>query len=224
MSEVRLLRRGAIAAAWLLATYAAPAVARADPAPVPVTFRLGSAAGSLGTSSAIADFNRDGRPDLAVADRTGTAAATHRFRVQVAVSGRDTVSFEVDSTEPALSLSLTDVDHDDDLDIVLSRPLSGETVSVWLNDGTGRFTSAPVGTVKSPPHPITWINALAAPPGPSSASLVSGKFEASVPPAVIVAVNGDGHVLRGFTQFVPPALSFPASRPRSPPASSLALS
>jgi hypothetical protein len=52
------------------------------------------------------------------------------------------VTFE--STHDAVSISLSDVDRDNDLDIVVGVPLSAETVGVWLNDGHGHFTSSDV--------------------------------------------------------------------------------
>ena len=39
-------------------------------------------------------------------------------------------------------LSVSDVDRDNDLDVVVSGVPSGHTVGVWLNDGHGRFTHA----------------------------------------------------------------------------------
>jgi hypothetical protein len=237
MAEVRLLRRLAIGAAWLLATYVAPGAARAEPAPPseatvcaveqvePAGFRLGTAAGTLGASSAIADFNHDGRPDVAIADRTGRTGASHRFRLQVEVSGLETVSLDVDSTESALSLSVADVDHDDDLDIVLSRPLSGETVGVWLNDGTGRFSFAPAGRFHNPARPLAGIGARAGDIVPVSPGLPSREFRSIVPLAALVAdACDDARVLRGASQVFRPARFFPASRPRSPPAPSSLLS
>jgi hypothetical protein len=230
MPELRPLRRIVIAAAWLLATYFVPDAARAQPAPAPdetscaagqiepARFRLGTAAGPLGASTAIADFNSDGLPDVAIADRIGPqSGASHHFRLQVVLAGLDSVSLDVDSTESALALSVADVDQDHGLDIVLSRPLSGETVGVWLNDGTGRFTSAPVARFRRPATRLAAMEALAS-DAPAFARLPSRLSHGVVPRAAIAGVHDAARMLSTSAPAVPPALRCTASRPRSPPA------
>src|SRR5262245_16768273 len=56
-------------------------------------FRLGSAAAPFGWATKIADFNRDGKPDVAVADRVSRRG--NRYRLDVSVSGqrRQRISF-----------------------------------------------------------------------------------------------------------------------------------
>jgi hypothetical protein len=105
-------------------------------------FRLGSACKPFCWSTVIGDFNRDGRPDVAVADHIGQSASQYAYRIGVSLSGQpgDDVTFE--STHDALTISASDVDQDRDLDIVVAVPISGETIGVWLNDGHGHFTSA----------------------------------------------------------------------------------
>jgi hypothetical protein len=106
------------------------------------TFRLGNAAGPFGWSSAIADFNTDGRPDVAIADHVGTHAGGYRYRIELSMSGQvsDHVTFE--SVHDAITIIASDIDFDRDLDIIIGVPLTGRTVGVWLNDGDGHFTSA----------------------------------------------------------------------------------
>jgi hypothetical protein len=79
---------------------------------------------------AAADFDADGRPDVAFIqdDRDG-------FRVSVSLSGSpDTVTLEVN----AVSVAAGDIDHDGDTDLVVVT--SSNQVVIWLNDGRGHFT------------------------------------------------------------------------------------
>lgn len=228
MAEVRPLRRIATATAWLLATSLAPCAFAAQSRLAPeqtscavgqieaAGFRQGTAAGPLGASSAIADFNRDGRPDVAIADRADQTGESHRFRLEVVLAGLNTVTLDVDSTESALALSVADVDHDHDLDIVLSRPLSGETVSVWLNDGTGRFTAAPAGTFRGPAHPLAAVGARIVDSFRASQALPSRACTSIVPVASVNAAD-DRRVLPADAPAPGQTHSRRSSRPRSPP-------
>jgi hypothetical protein len=120
--------------------------AGADGAPTPAAsgetesgpaFRLGTAARPFGWSTAIADVNRDGRPDMIVADRSSTRG---RYLLDFVVSGVPRSVETVQTAEDALYIQVADVDHDSDLDIVLTAAISGRAVGVWLNDGAGHFT------------------------------------------------------------------------------------
>ena len=105
-------------------------------------FRLGTAAGSLGWSTAVADFNTDGTPDLAIADRVSHAIGAASYRIEFSVSGRESKSVAFESDQDALTVRVSDVDHDNDLDVVVSSALSREIVGVWLNDGSGGFKAS----------------------------------------------------------------------------------
>jgi hypothetical protein len=108
------------------------------------TFRLCNAAGALGWSTAIGDFNDDGRLDEIVADRvvTQAAGAGYSYRIDFAMSGQAPEHVTFDSLRDAVAITVSDVDRDNDLDVVARAVLSGETVGLWLNDGHGHFTSA----------------------------------------------------------------------------------
>jgi hypothetical protein len=108
----------------------------------PAAFRLGTAARPFGWATGIADFNRDGLADAAVADRLPRVSAGYVYQLQFAVSGLAPRSVLFESPYSALTVNVRDVDHDDDLDVVISETLSREVTNVWLNDGRGRFTEA----------------------------------------------------------------------------------
>lgn len=105
-------------------------------------FRLGDAARPFDWSTVVGDFNHDGVPDLAIADRTPRSGKEFRYEIQFAVAGRrpDDVTFT--SPLQAVALESDDVDGDRDSDILVVDPISNDVVGVWLNDGDGHFRPA----------------------------------------------------------------------------------
>jgi len=136
------------------ASLADPLMATADAADSPdahflPTFRLGSAGQPFGWSTAVGDFNTDGTPDLVIADHTSRRAGVYAYQIQFSVSGLDARNFAFESAQAAVTVRVSDVDHDDDLDVVVNSAASREVVGIWLNDGHGRFASANVGRLAS---------------------------------------------------------------------------
>jgi hypothetical protein len=127
------------------------AVAMVSPPPLAnlPAFRLGTAARWLGLATAVGDFDTDGTPDLAIADRVPHATGTSSFTIEFAVSGLESRTVAFESNQDALTVRVSDVDHDDDLDVVVSAALSREVVGVWLNDGSGGFEPAAAITFAS---------------------------------------------------------------------------
>jgi hypothetical protein len=120
-------------------------------------FRLGTAAGTLGWSTAVGDFNTDGTPDVAIADRVSHALGAASFTIEFAVSGLESKTVAFESDQDALTVRVSDVDHDNDLDLIVSGALSHEVVGVWLNDGSGDFepaTAAPFAAEIEPRHAV----------------------------------------------------------------------
>jgi len=64
------------------------------------------------------------------------------YEVRFSVSGLAPRSVSFESAQSALTVSIRDVDHDNDLDVVVSEVLSRVVTNVWLNDGHGHFTRA----------------------------------------------------------------------------------
>jgi hypothetical protein len=104
-------------------------------------FRLGNAGQPFGWTTAVADFNRDGIPDVAVADRVDSRfAAGYAYEIDFSISGRINSAVWFDSPSAALTISVSDVDDDNDLDVLVTEPVTRAVTSVLLNDGQGRFT------------------------------------------------------------------------------------
>jgi hypothetical protein len=120
-------------------------------------FRLGTAGGALGWSTAVGDFNTDGTPDVAIADRVSHALGAASYTIEFAVSGLESKTVAFESNQDALTVRVSDVDHDNDLDLVVSAALSHEVVGIWLNDGNGDFepsTAIPFAAEIEPRHAV----------------------------------------------------------------------
>jgi hypothetical protein len=117
--------------AFLLVAVLVPGVAAAQKSPQ-------SPVAPFGWSSAIADFNADGRPDLAVARRLGNHGGSD-FRIDFQLSNGRRQSVLFASTLPALRVTAVDIDNDHDVDLVVTPLLGHHVIGVWLNDGAGNF-------------------------------------------------------------------------------------
>jgi hypothetical protein len=182
-----------IAGAWLLAALTgAPglpsrpiATLAAVPQPsrsasVPA-FRLGTAAGPLGWSTAIGDFDTDGTPDVAVADRIVRPIPGGSYRLEFSVSGRGSNTVAFDSDETPLIVRASDVDHDNDLDVVITAALTRRVIAVWLNDGRGVFHASDARTFAAE---VSATHSLgAADPGGTSGVVLSAGGDAGIPRA-----------------------------------------
>jgi hypothetical protein len=102
-----------------------------------IVLRTGTAAAPFGASSVITDFDADGAPDVAIADRTIRNGSHYKIEVQLSDGSTQTVSFL--STKGALRVSAADLDNDHDQDLIVTPVLGREVVGVWMNDGTGHF-------------------------------------------------------------------------------------
>jgi hypothetical protein len=103
-------------------------------------FRLGTGATPFGTAAAVADFNHDQVADFTVVDRVVSREPQQRYAIEIAVSSAPPQRFVFSSRHEAVTVVVDDIDHDDDLDIVVTPALTREVLAVWVNDGFGRFT------------------------------------------------------------------------------------
>jgi VCBS repeat protein len=145
------------AVAFLLLAGLSPRVAAAQ------TFSL------TDSSTAVADFNADGRPDIAIANHIGGGNAAYRIDIQLSNGHPQSISFL--SAQFGLRVAAVDVDNDHDLDLVVTPLLGRDVVGVWLNDGAGHFGRSEEGAL------------------PSDFGRVSPTTVAGCPPACVVATS-----------------------------------
>lgn len=91
-----------------------------------------------------ADFNGDGKLDLAVG--FGQTEAEAQLTLLQLGSGKQFVTFEGSPAPKGklLDIALDDLDRDGDLDLIVSEdiPDGGNVMTLWVNDGRGRFGEA----------------------------------------------------------------------------------
>jgi hypothetical protein len=186
------------------------------------TFRLGNAAGAFGWSTAVGDFNADGRLDEIVADRVAPRATGYSYRIDFAMSGQAPEHVTFDSVRDAVAITLSDVDRDNDLDVVARAVLSGETVGLWLNDGHGHFTSADARQLPAMLEATQTVGTTDAP----FQSVITGVPPRRADDALPVAFRApptfsQSSQLSSATPFLSRSLPGSTSRPRAPPQRSL---
>jgi FG-GAP repeat len=145
-------------------------------------FRLGTAAAPFGWSTTVADLDRDGWPDVAIADRRGRSDGfAYTIELRISSARPQTLAFR--SPHDSLTVTARDVDGDRDLDLVVTPALTRDVVGLWLNDGGGRFHRAELAA--SP---------MQLPPVGTLAPLTT-----ELEPSTAVTDGRDGDAVRGST-------------------------
>jgi len=109
--------------------------------PHSLTLRQSASSAAWDQGGATADFDGDGRPDLAIVRAEGQGAKGFSYRVELQLSTRRDLSFFPVSAAPGgLHIVPRDVNGDGELDLVITSAWSRAPVGVWINDGHGVFT------------------------------------------------------------------------------------
>jgi len=91
-------------------------------------------------SSAIADLDDDGRPDLAFSTTAIRTRSSAEYRIEIKLSSQDAlVTFTLSGDSDQTRISPEDIDGDRDLDLVLRNVWTGAPLALWINDGKGHF-------------------------------------------------------------------------------------
>jgi len=186
-------------------------------------FRLGDAAKPFGWSTAVGDLNMDGRADVAVADHIGRHRGAYAYRLEFLIAGGTPGAVTFESVYNAVTIKVADVDRDNDLDVVVGVPISGETIGIWLNDAHGHFT---LGDVRQMPVMVGTLNSVAAPDLPidMAAFDVVRRVHDVLPSAFRATVAyTDCRFVRVQPYAPRSALPFTRPSPRAPPATFLSI-
>jgi hypothetical protein len=73
-------------------------------------------------------------PDFVVTDKASRGATGYGYRIELIVSGTEPYDLSFESSQPAVTLRVSDIDNDRDLDVQLSVPISEKRLAVWVND------------------------------------------------------------------------------------------
>jgi hypothetical protein len=185
-------------------------------------FRLGDAAAPFGWSTIIGDFNTDGRPDVAVADHAGRRTGRYEYRLEFRLSGGHSHLVTFVSVHDAVTIRAVDVDRDDDLDVIIGVPFSGETIGVWINDGHGHFSA---GSTRQAPVELGVVDGVQAGDSARSFAIWNSADRRSIacrlsalrsPPALMRA----GLTCSGAS-FLRPGSPVTDANPRAPPTTGL---
>jgi hypothetical protein len=105
---------------------------------------------------AAADFDNDQKPDGAVLLSAGVIDGKRAFRIELHVTAGKDDAIVFAAGEQSLWIAALDVNRDGAPDIVIEKPLTGERVQVYLNDGHGSFHLArgEFGTLPDPLAPL----------------------------------------------------------------------
>jgi hypothetical protein len=181
------------------------------------TFRLGSAAQPFGWSTAVGDFNTDGTPDLVIADHTWRRAGVYAYQIQFSVSGLDARDFAFESAQEAITVRISDVDHDNDLDVVVNSAASREVVGIWLNDGRGHFESADVRRFASEIQLLRAVATTDPSVEPFTGGLRPRRAADGLPTLIHATPAISRHPLVTCRPSLQPLLHSPSVAPRGPP-------
>jgi len=94
---------------------------------------------------AIADFDGDRKPDLAIVQVVREAAMDSFYSIRLQLSTGEESAIDIAGPQGGLRISPRDVNGDDAIDLVVTTAMDSHFVAVLLNDGHGKFTLAKAG-------------------------------------------------------------------------------
>ena len=108
----------------------------------PTTLLVQSALAQGSTHFAIADFDGDLQPDLAMIRVTREGAPQTEYSLELKFSSGPRPAIDLLGPAGGLEISPQDVNGDKIADLVITSQMDSEFVAILLNDGKGNFTHA----------------------------------------------------------------------------------
>jgi hypothetical protein len=108
----------------------------------PTTLLVRSALAQGSTHFAIADFDGDLQPDLAMIRVTREGAPQTEYSLELKFSSGPRPAIDLLGPAGGLEISPQDVNGDKIADLVITSQMDSEFVAILLNDGKGNFTHA----------------------------------------------------------------------------------
>jgi len=102
-------------------------------------------ASHYGSPFAIADFDGDHLPDLAVVQVESYGSQTSKYSIRLRFSGGEGAVIGIEAPLGGLRIDSRDVNGDDADDLIVSTTAESEIVAVLVNDGHGNFAVAKPG-------------------------------------------------------------------------------
>lgn len=97
---------------------------------------------AAGMLFAVADFDGDWKPDLAVREVDGRPSLRTRYSIRVKLGAGEELTFAVNAPFGGVRVAARDVNGDKLLDVVVTAVLEERVVAVLLNQGHGQFSEA----------------------------------------------------------------------------------
>jgi len=104
--------------------------------------KSGRHAGPAGMHYAIADFDGDRKPDLAVIEVASQRSVRTNYSIHLRLSRGTESTFGVSAPSGGVRVAARDVNGDDILDLIVTSLPDEHVVAVLLNDGHGQFSWA----------------------------------------------------------------------------------
>jgi hypothetical protein len=95
-----------------------------------------------GTRFAIADFDGDWKPDLALVETANFRRVQANYAIHLQLSAGSDLSFLIDAPDGGVRVAARDVNGDSFPDVVVSSVSDERVVAILLNDGHGKFSRA----------------------------------------------------------------------------------
>jgi len=172
-----------------------------------------------GNPFAVADFDGDWKPDLALVEMTSLDSRQANYAIHLQFSTAGAVSFDVSGPNGGIVVAARDVNGDDLPDLIVSSVYDQRVVAVLLNHGHGLFSRAePTAYAGFVAEPHLWLPGREPSVGDRLTVAPSRySFDGEQVGGMATPVSSPADRLAKANTLVRPLAKLRASRGRSPP-------